>query len=231
MSYDFLGQMFGKARRRKIEAAAQQVLLGGQKPVAIDYGVLGTRLVAGVTAALLTATLNHSLPTTAGGILTVAGIGLTGALPTALKSSGLWTALSPDTLSAAEGLSQAITGVLAAPANARKAAFQQSLQSAVAQEVQAALEKTGSFQQSELGKSETGQNAAPEATSQQNGTGTATSSSTPAVGALVGLVAQSVTGGDADAAEKVIDAIAQASAERSIEQTSDAAIRQTGGNQ
>lgn len=174
MSYDFLGQMFGKARRRKIEAAAQQVLLGGPKSVAVDFGVLGTRLVAGATVALLSATMNHSLPFTAGGILTVAGIGLTGALPTSLKASGLLTALSPDTLSALQGLGQAISGVLAAPANAKKAAFQ----SAVAQEVQAALEKTGSFQQGELGK----QNAVPGATS----------IFTPAVGAKTATPAPSV---------------------------------------
>lgn len=138
MSYDFLGQFLGKARRRKIEAAAQTILMGGQKTVAVDFGVLGTRLVVGATVAVLSATLNHSLPTTAGGILTVAGIGLTGALPDALKSSGLRTALSPNTLSAVQGLGRVVSGVLCAPANAKKAAFQ----AAVAGEVQNVLNKT-----------------------------------------------------------------------------------------
>ncbi len=137
MRYDFLGQFLGKARRRKIEAAAQTILMGGQKPVAVDFGVLGTRLVVGATMAVLNATLSHSLPLSAGGILTVAGIGLTGALPDGLKSSGLLTALSPNTLSAVQGLGQMVSGVLAAPANAKKAAFQ----SAVAGEVQNVLNR------------------------------------------------------------------------------------------
>jgi hypothetical protein len=171
MSYDFLGQFFGKVRRRKIEAAAQQVLLGGARPVAIDYGVLGTRLVVGATMALLNATLNHSLPGTAGGILTVAGIGLTGALPAGLKSSGLLTALSPNTLSAVQGLTQGLSSALAAPANKKKAAFQksiqESIQATVATEVQAALNKTSmsGYTSAELGQKESSaQTAAPEAT-------------------------------------------------------------------
>ncbi len=172
MSYDFLGQFFGKVRRRKIEAAAQQVLLGGARPVAIDYGVLGTRLVVGATMALLNATLNHSLPGTAGGILTVAGIGLTAALPAGLKTSGLLTALSPNTLSAVQGLTQGLSSALAAPANKKKAAFQksiqESIQATVATEVQAALNKTSmsGYTSAELGqKVPDGPNAAPQAAS------------------------------------------------------------------
>ena len=146
MSYDFLGQMFGKARRRKIEAAAMIALTGGTKPVAIDYGVLGTRIATAATVYLLGATLNHTLPATAGGILTGLGAAVVAAGPSALQSSGVMSALSPNTVSAIKGLGQTVSAVLAAPANAKKAAFQ----TAVATEVQNVLEKkeqekTGQF--------------------------------------------------------------------------------------
>ncbi len=196
MSYDFLGQMFGKARRRTIEAAAQQVLTGGQKPVAVDFGVLATRLAAGVTLAVLKATLDHTLPATSGGVLSVAGAGLIAAGPSALRSSGLLTALSPDTVSAFEGLTRAVRAAAAAPQQKRQAAFQ----AAVAQEVGAALdrnfEKTGSFTPADLGRADLGRaDAAPLSAAQglldaSNPAETPGSLSTAAVGAGAGTADQ-----------------------------------------
>lgn len=141
MNIDILGDLFGKARRRKLEAAAAQVLTGGQKPVAVDYGVLGTKFATAATLYFLNGTLSHTLPATSGGILTGVSAALVAAGPSALQSSGLFNALSPYTVSAIKGLGRTASAVLSAPANAKKAAFQ----AAVADEVQNVLEKTGQF--------------------------------------------------------------------------------------
>ena len=141
MKFDLLGDWFGKARRRKIEAAAARIITGGSKPVAVDYGVLGTKIATAATAYLLTQTLNHTLPATGGGILTGVGAAIMAAGPSALQSSGVFRALSPNTVSAITGLGQTVSAVLAAPQNARNAAFE----AAVEKQVQISLEKTGQF--------------------------------------------------------------------------------------
>lgn len=154
MGFDLFGDIFGKARRRKIEAAARRVLGGGDKPVVVDFGVLGTKLATGAVVAVVTGGVTHTLPADLAGLLTVAGAGLVAAGPSALQSSGMMTAISPNTVSAIDGLARVISGTLTAPATAKKAAFQ----SAVAQEVETylhlqkkATEPTGSYLASELG--------------------------------------------------------------------------------
>lgn len=132
MSFDLLGQLFGKTRRRDLEAQAAQAV----KPLKIALPVIGSRLAAAGLTSIVDAALRGTIPHDAKSAAAVAA-GALGAVilatPDAFQASGLLRSVSPDTASLAQKLAAGVKAITGAPAASREA----QLRAAVAEEVRA----------------------------------------------------------------------------------------------
>ena len=127
MSIDFLGDILGKARRRKLEGA-----------VAVNLGSIAKRVGLGAAVAGLAAAKNPDLLGTKSGLLTLAGIGLAAMIPAGAAPAGILTPAQPGSLSASEAAVQGAVTLITAPAASRQAA-QAATNAAAEAKLQAAV--------------------------------------------------------------------------------------------
>ena len=149
MGFDLLGQLFGKNKRRQMEAQ----VAGRARPVQVALPILGSRLAAVGLASILGTALKGGIPHDAQSAAAVGSAALGAvilAAPDAFRASGILRAVSPQTASLAQVVGQAVSTLASAP----KAQRNQEIQTIATQAALAAVEqwqnKTGQYTPDQL---------------------------------------------------------------------------------
>lgn len=155
MSFDLLGQIFGKDKRRQMEAQVAGLAKENFiKPVQVALPVIASRLAAAGLSAIVGAALKGGIPHDYQGASAALGAGLSAvvlAAPNAFAASGLGRAVSPQAMSVLQAAGQKISALASVP----KAQRTQEIQDIATQAALAAVvewqNRTDQFAADQLG--------------------------------------------------------------------------------